>query len=191
MKEFTSFDDYLDREFEQEACQKEGETCEGRQGFALSSMDQANWALRRIARAQARLQEARQAAEREVERVRAWLEGVEKEVAGERAYFEGLLERYLASCRERDPRVSSLKLPAGRVSFRKQPPEFARDGEKLLAWLKANRPELVKVQESPDWAGLKASAVVAGSSLVDPATGEVVEGVTVVLREPKFVVEVL
>ena len=48
--------------------------------------------------------------------------------------------------------------------------------------------DFVKVSESLDWAGLKAKAGIVGTSLVNE-DGEIIPGIEVVEREPKFMVE--
>ena len=68
-------------------------------------------------------------------------------------------------------------------------PIFDRDNAVLLPWLKANRPELVKVEESPNWAELKKAVKVVGDCVVTD-DGEMVPGVKVTEQEDDFDVEV-
>ena len=64
------------------------------------------------------------------------------------------------------------------------------EDEKLVKWLKDNgHKELVKVKESADWAGLKGQVTVKGENVLSPE-GEIIDGVTAVVRPPEFIVEV-
>lgn len=84
-------------------------------------------------------------------------------------------------------------LPSGRLVLKRRQPEIQRDEAVLLDWVRKNLPEAVKVTVKPDWAAVKeAAAVVNGQYVIATEDGEVVpvEGVTLVEREPEFVVEV-
>lgn len=82
------------------------------------------------------------------------------------------------------------RLANGVLKKKFQGPTFERDNDKLVKWLKENgMTDYVKVQESPDWATLKQGVIVKGDVVVTDG-GEIVEGVTVVERPPKFEVEV-
>ena len=73
--------------------------------------------------------------------------------------------------------------------LKKQAPEFIRDDEKVIAWLKDNNGgEYVKTKETLDWAALKKSTTVMGENIVNE-DGEIIPGVEVVEREDKFTVE--
>jgi hypothetical protein len=124
-------------------------------------------------------------------KLNAWLSKQEEESDHERSFFERLLRDYLEEQKQTDSHLKSVKLPSGRVGLRKQQPEFQRDNQRLLAWLSINRPELVKVREEPDWAGVKAIATIGGDNLVDSQTGEIIAGVTVINRPEKLVVQLV
>jgi hypothetical protein len=163
---------------------------EGYQGeFRITDQGGAIWAMRKIKSINARLVETKATATAEITRIQAWLQAEEEKANRERAFFEHLLQDYAEQLRAEDPKFKSLNLPHGKIAFRKQAPEFIRDNNILLAWIKANRPEFVRIKEEPDWASLKKEVAVAGEQAVD-ANGEIIEGVTVVTREDKFIVEV-
>ena len=81
----------------------------------------------------------------------------------------------------------SYELPSGKLVLKKQEPKYETEDEKLVPWLKANRPELVKIKESSDWANLKKELAVSpdGTAMVTE-DGEIVPGITVTQREDKF-----
>lgn len=159
------------------------------EAFRVSNREQANWALRKIARIESARKECRELVEGEMEKLSAWLKKEEEGFDQERNFFECLLRDYMEEQRQQDPKIKSIKLPSGKVGLRKQQPEFQRDNSRLLPWLKANHPELVRVKEEPDWSAVKAAAVVLGNILADPDTGEVIEGVKVIERPDKLLIE--
>jgi hypothetical protein len=163
---------------------------EGYQGeFRITDQGGAIWAMRKIKSINARLVETKATATAEISRIREWAQAEEEKADRKRAFFEYLLKDYAERLRAEDPKFKTLKLPHGKIAFRKQSPEFIRENDKLLAWIKANRPEFVRVKEEPDWSSLKKEVAVAGEQAVD-ANGEIIEGVTVVTRPDKFIVEV-
>ena len=79
--------------------------------------------------------------------------------------------------------------PLGKLMLKKQNPEYKRDEKTVIEWLKANGGEsFVKTVESLDWAGLKSETTVVGNGIVN-SDGEIIPGVEVVEREPKFCIE--
>lgn len=84
----------------------------------------------------------------------------------------------------------SYSLPSGKLVVKQQEPEYERDDESVLAWLKDNSGEkYIKVKESLDWAGLKKTLTVCGETVADE-NGEVIPGIKAIEREPVFKVEV-
>jgi len=178
--------EFLDEDNDNRRYHQEGNI---NQPFRITNLDQANWAVRKIARIETARQECRALVEQEMAKLNTWLKSEEEDYDQERSFFEHLLREYMDEQRQQDSKLKTIKLPNGKIGLRKQQPEFQRDNDKLLAWLKKNRQDLVKVKEEPDWAGLKAVAAVLGNTMADPETGEVIEGVTVVHRPDKLHVE--
>ena len=80
----------------------------------------------------------------------------------------------------------SYELPGGKLVLKAQQPEYERDEEKLVAWLKKNDlGGMVKVKETANWAELKKTLKADGDCMVT-TDGEVVPGIKVIEREPKF-----
>lgn len=82
----------------------------------------------------------------------------------------------------------SYELPGGKLVLKNQGPEYERDEAALVPWLKENGlTDLVKVKESANWAELKKTLreTPDGASMMTE-DGEIVPGVKVTQREPKF-----
>lgn len=88
---------------------------------------------------------------------------------------------------QREEGIKTIKTPFGSSKLKKQQPEYRRDNVVLLEYAKDH--ELVKVKEEVDWAALKKKLKVVGDKAVDE-NGEIVPGVVVIEREPKFEFEV-
>lgn len=99
-----------------------------------------------------------------------------------RAYFELVPTKVTKTQKTYD-------LPSGKLVLKHQEPKYDTKDEELVPWLKANRPELVKIKESSDWANLKKELKASpdGLSMVTE-DGEIVPGITVTPREDKFTV---
>ena len=158
--------------------------------FRIETLEQADWAVRKIAKIEHRRAEAQALAQAEIQKIEKWLKEQEARANHERLFFETLLKEYMENKQQEEPKTKTIKLPHGKIAIRQQQPEFIRDNEILLDWLKTNRPEFIRIKEEPDWSGLKKVVQVAGEKVIDPESGEVVAGVRVEERPPKLVVEV-
>lgn len=80
-------------------------------------------------------------------------------------------------------------LPSGKLALKKQEPEFHRDDNELIEWLKKNGGEkYIKVKESVDWSALKGTLNVMGDTVAD-VNGNVIPCITAEERPDVFKVE--
>lgn len=159
----------------------------GNETFKVTNEEQANWALRKIKDLQTQKNENIALAESEISKIEAWLEQENGKLDNSIEYFQGLLAEYAMKQREENPKFKSMKLPYGAIRFRKQQPKYHYNEEKLLESLKrAGKTEFIKIKEAPDKAAVKKAFAIHEDKLVDPDTGEFIEGVTVEHREDKF-----
>lgn len=174
--QIPSLHDYLDQE--------QGVNDEG---FKVTNEEQADWVLRKLRKVEEQRKEDAALAEAEIERIEAWMEKINEKHQRDMDYFQGLLAAYAVTRRNEDPKFKSLKLPNGRIRFRKAQPKYTYDDNTLLDALKAHgKTDLIKVKESPDKSSIKKKYQLNGDSLIDPDTGEVLEGVKVEHRGDKF-----
>lgn len=154
--------------------------------FVIDSDIKAEWALKKIKEARA-----------DRDRMLDWYEKKAKEIK-EQTDFETMgLERMLADyfrMTEKAHKVTktqeSYSLPGGKLVLKKQNPEYKRDDEAIIAWLKeSGNGNYIKTTESLDWANLKKDTAVFDGHVVT-GDGEIVPGIEVVERGEKFVVEV-
>jgi hypothetical protein len=106
------------------------------------------------------------------------------------AWYRSSLEVWARQQNEADPKLKTINLPYGSLKVRAQQPEWTYDDAALLAYLQANRPELVRTKVEPNKVDLKKAVQVNGAHALDPQTGEIIPGVTITERPPKFELEV-
>lgn len=168
------------------------EFSEQKERFQIKDKEQAAWAMRKLHRIEVEKAEVQKIAQAEIDRIREWERGEVEQIEKQAEFFRGLLEEYHRAVISENPKAKTIKLPHGTLKLRTQQPAWKYEDEELLKWLKQNRPELVKrkVIENPDKAQLKKIVQVVNGRAVDPESGEVIPGVEIEEREPKFSVEV-
>lgn len=158
--------------------------------FRITNLEQANWALRKIAAFKAKAREINSLAEAEIERIKSWQDGELKKIESSIKFFEMLLEEYHRSRIVQNPKEKTITTPYGKMQIKKVPPKWNYDENKLLEWLKKNKPHLIRIKEEPNKQELKKVLKVDNLVAIDPDTGEVVEGITIEPETDKFIVEV-
>jgi len=155
---------------------------EQRERFKIESKDQAAWALRKMSRIKAEIEENNKVAQAEIERIIAWRDKENEKLERSISFFESLLHEFFLSQRESDPKLKTMKLPHGTLKMRAQQPQYEYDEDVLLPWAKENLPEAVVTKESVAKNAVKKYI---------QETGEAVPGVTIIERPEKFSVEVV
>lgn len=182
----TSLEEYLLESYEAPEDLDDTEN----QRFRIQDDNQADWALRKIARARQDMKEAEETAAMEIEKINRWLDGQRDESLRTERFFTALLQEYYEPRFMTNPDKKTYKLPSGKVQRRTQQPQFDRDNEALLAWLKQREmTDYIEVKETPKWGELKQQVQVVGEHVVikdGPLKGEIVDGVEVVHRPPTF-----
>jgi|BioPla2DNA2_1021312.scaffolds.fasta_scaffold27022_3 hypothetical protein len=175
---------------------QEAEAAQEQQSFRVTDKGSADWCLRKIAAYRAEMAENQKLVQAETERLQQWLKAENEKAEQSIAYFSGLLEEWLRAEHERDERKRSISLPHGRIRLRRQQPEYVYQDEQVLPFLKAAAPDLVqtevieKYSKSNLKAYIKKHCNVTGNGVpVVEATGEVMPGVQITERPPKFEIE--
>ena len=154
------------------------------EGFTIDTDEKAKWALDKI-------REARKDRDFWLQ----WYEDKITQIKEQTDFNTAVLERKLMEYFHTVPHKKtktqeSYPLPGGKLILKTQNPEYKRDDKKVIEWLKANKGEqYVKVKEELDWASLKAVTASFEGHIVTE-DGEIIPGIDVIDREPKFTVEV-
>lgn len=143
----------------------------------------ANRYMRIVQSLEAQAQEASAMMRKEVARVEGFYQAQLDSTEQKAEFFRALIVDYFNRKRAEDPRYQ-LKTPWGKVSRRVVKTPLWQDEAETLAWLEgAGHDDLVKVEKSIRKAELKKQLNAADGHYIDPATGELVPGVTIVERE--------
>ncbi|WP_057768119.1 host-nuclease inhibitor Gam family protein [Cytobacillus praedii] len=178
---------------------EEEEVLELQNVFTVVDLDTAAEAQRRIAWFEEKKREVDAIIEKQIapflekiEKIKMWGEQAKVEHEEKLVHYTNLLEQYMRNEVSKQLELGkkprkTLSLPYGKISLKKQQPEFQKNEEELLEYAKVTG--FVKVKESTDWASLKKNCVVSDGKLYDTTTGEEVPGVVVIERDEKFTVE--
>jgi hypothetical protein len=178
---------------------EEQEALEVQQAFVVVDMDTAVEAQRRVAWFEEKQREVDAIIEKQIapflakiEKIKAWGEQAKAEHEEKRVHYTNLLEQYMRNEVAKQMELGkkpkkTLSLPYGKISLKKQQPEFVRDEATLLEY--ARSAGFVKVKETADWSAIKKNGVVADGKLYDSTSGELIPGIEVIDREEKFTVE--
>jgi len=167
------------------------------EGFIIDNKGKANWALRKIRHLKKKQSENDKLADSEIRKlkleideVKDWLKSENDSLQNNIDFFENLLKGYALSIKEEDPEFKTLKLPFGRLQFRKKRDKWNYDNDKLLEFAKENIKTAVKVVEKVDKRKLKKLVKVVGDKVIIEATGEIVRGISIEERDEEFKVKV-
>lgn len=148
--------------------------------FVIDSDDKADWALRKIKEAENEIEKAEYFAESQIRQIENWKV---KQTDGHRdsiEYFQSLLAEYAQRKREEDPKFKSITLPSGNVGFRKKPVKWVYNDEQVLKTLESeNMNDFIKVEKKIDKRSIKKAFEAAGDKVINPETGQVIEGIEV------------
>lgn len=160
-------------------------------GFEITDDSLADWAIRKIAQAQQRIEGRKQFVETEINRLREWQEAQDKKDEQTIGFFTAALQSYFERLRRHGllGDRKSYSLPHGTLQVRTTRPRWARaDVDALTRW--ASERGLVRTKVEPAWADISkhlrptGDYPGAGALYVDPETGDVVDVPGVTLESP-------
>ena len=160
--------------------------------WRIDNDSRADWALDKIREARAQYRRLEMVVNDKIAQLKAALEKEKERMEREAGFFECKLAEYFESVPKRKTKTQeTYKLPSGRLVKKYKQPQIVRNEDKLVAWLENNSmTELVKIQKRADWATLKKETDIAGEKIISKHTGEIIDGVRAVARNPEFKVEV-
>lgn len=177
----TSLDEALDRFADQ--------TPEERERFVVDDDQKASWAMRKLRGIKVHKAANQAIADDEIARINSWLAQANSHLDSDEQYFTGMLMHYARICRERDDR-KSVTLPHGKIGSRIGQPKWNVDNDAFMKWLEANHKDLIRIKTEPNLAEAKKVLEIVGENAIDPATGEVAEGIQIINADITYTVEV-
>lgn len=155
--------------------------------FAITDDSSANWALRKIKRYKGIKESNNALAQAEIDKIEQWLLTENEKAQSNIDYLQSLLAQYALTKREQDPDFKTLSLPNGKFGFRKRQDKWIYDDDKVVETLeKANLTDFIKVKKVPSRADIKKAFDVNDGKVVNPDTGEIIEGITIEKQEDNF-----
>ena len=165
------------------------------EGAVIRNADEAGAALRRLKQERAvhdqycePLRNRIEKLEQRVRELRGEIERADNALASKTEIYTGALRRWFENGAERRELKASWRvpLPDGTLVLTKPSETLSHDDDALLAFVKQNRPEFVRVKESVDWAELKKHLHVEDGAVYFADTGEFADGVSVVDKPSEF-----
>ena len=151
------------------------EAIESDDRWRVRTDDDAEWALRRIAAANADLEALHEKAKRWTEQITGWFEQAAREPARTAEFFTAQVERY-AMAERREHNRKSVRLPSGKFSTRSVPGALEIvDEAEVLEWALDNLPDAVRVREDVQVSTLRALVPIVdidGGVWIDEDTAE-------------------
>jgi len=153
--------------------------------FRIADDSTAEWAIRKI-------REAQQDTQMWTEHFAAQMQAISNKNRDTINYMTEQLRSYFYTVpHKKSMTQSQYKLPDATLVLKQQNPEYLRDNDALLRYADENkRPELVRVKREPNWEAIKAASIIQGDKLVDTETGEIIQGVKLIVRPDKFEVKI-
>lgn len=111
--------------------------------FIIDDIYKADWAMRKIKAAKEVIEQAEEFATTQKAKIDEWLKKETENPQYTIHYMEYLLTGYYRELRAEDPKAK-LTTPNGKVTSRKQQPKWSFNDEKMIEYLKENKPELVQ-----------------------------------------------
>lgn len=148
--------------------------------FVIDSDELADWALRKIIEAENEIEKVEHFAETQIRQIENWKAKQTDKHHNSIEHFQSLLAEYLQNKRKDDPKLKSITLPNGLLGFRKRQPKWIYDEKQALESLeKAKLNKFIKVEKKLDKNAIKKAFDVVEDKVINPETGEVLEGITV------------
>lgn len=152
--------------------------------FVIDDDQKAEWAIRKIAEAQAEYA-------RMVDWYKAQAERLKKQRDEKIERMKALLYQYMQTVPAKDTKTTrKWALPGGELVISKAKKDFAcEDPEALLGWCIDNDPDMIKAELTPKWAEIKKRLMVTDAGIVDSQTGVKLVGVVTLDKPEEFKVK--
>lgn len=162
------------------------------QTFSVDSLSSASSAIKRLSIAQRKIDAIKEEAEAEVRKIAEWVERATKGPQQDVTFFSESLKAWMLRVRE-ETGEKSVELPDGSITSRSIPEKVqVSDLDVFKKWCYDNGREAwirVKETESANLEALKGDVEFSGELVVDSASGEVIDGLTVVEADISVKVE--
>ena len=157
--------------------------------FVVDSDEKAEWAIKKIAEERAEAQRYISVCQDAIKTYQDKIEKAKADLDSKTGYLTHQLRLYMDTVKAKESKTQkTYKLPSGTLKVKYQKPEYKRDDAKLTEFLKKNYTDYVETIYKPKWADFKKATnfITKDGKAIIEDTGEVIEGVEVIEREPEF-----
>lgn len=131
------------------------EEVEAKERFKITSLESANWALRKLAAISLKENEIRELMDKEIKRIEEWAKHELNKLNDSTNFFEGLLTEYYIKEKEIDPKFK-VSTPYGKITARKQQDKWIYNDEIVLESLKKRKlDKFIRIKEEVNKSDLK------------------------------------
>jgi hypothetical protein len=162
------------------------------QRFVINDISRLDWTVRKWGLIDQEATAKIDCAKRQIMRLEQYVKDIEEQADRQKASLEIMMEPFVRR-QLSGKKVKTFKTPSGFVQIKAQHPEFTKDDDRLVQFLKdSGKPEFIK--EEPKWGEfkqtLKPKECEDGLIRYVTPDGEVVQGVTGKSRPDKVIVKV-
>ncbi len=162
-----------------------------RETFTITDDAQADWALDKIAEAQAERDRLQRACQMRIDQFNSKIDEADRAYERDTGYLLSLLSDYFDTVPHKSTKTQdTYSLPSGKLVYKKPSQTAVKDDTALLAWVRVNAPDYVQTVCKAQWGALKKVCKTNGDRFVFPDTGEVVDGVRLEENPARFEVSI-
>ena len=159
--------------------------------FIIKDDKDLSYTLRKIKELQTEHERIKQLAAYEIQRIEEWQAGELDGIRDSINEFNNLVKLFAEEQRLNNPKFKKLSTPYGTVKFKKQQPEWKYNEDEILKTLRENDMRgFIRIKEEVNKEEIKKTVSVNDGEVYDPQTGIKIEGIQVIEREDKLIVEV-
>ncbi len=149
--------------------------------FIINDESKADWALKKIAEADNEIEKLERFAEAQMRQIETWLAKQTDKHLQTKEYMQSLLGEYVNMKREEDSKFKSITLPSGNVGLRANQKKWIyKDDVVLKALEQAKLDDFIKTEKKLNKQQIKKAFEVSDDKVINPDTGEVIEGIEIV-----------
>lgn len=154
--------------------------------FQIDSPAKADWAVETIKGEEQRTELYIESCKAKIQFYQDQIKKAEEKLEQDTSWLRCKLAEYIKTVPAKKGKTGmSLKLASGTIRLKYASPEFKRDEKTLIE----NYPEFVDYKPSFKWGEFKKHVTIQNDVVVNSATGEIIEGVTVEYKPERVEVE--
>lgn len=149
--------------------------------FRITDDKSADWAIRKIKEEAEEKDRLISLANSQIDDLKSQIVNLEQNYETKTGYLKGLLSEYFDTVQHKETKTQeSYKLLSGSLVMKKPSQRICKDDDSLVTYLeKNNLNNFVDVKKSPKWAEFKKQTEIIDGKVIDTASGEVIDCLTV------------